>query len=530
MRDHRASVRQGRADSTAESRRREPEETPARVLPMAQVIALQRSAGNQAVTAMLARVDKPKRKRKPPPEEEETAKKSKPDLSDLTLEDVKEGPQEEEPDEEEFEYETNPHTKVDAKQPDRKWTIKRPTLVKGPVRGLTNQRRPPTARPLAYEQESTGTVPAEPELPFGYDGGHIVGLQLGGPNDSRNVVPMYPGFNRGKWLTMENKFHPKITGDGFTMKVELDYGLGDEIPYKLKATLEGPPLAAPIVEQWSQPTDIPDLPEPSDEVGAILNRPDRTEDRGVTTARSQEFKDLKFDLRHPKDNTKTHAGFLEYVSAEGQLPPSMKPLYPDKPADRPYERLDVLNLSGEIEDTTQRLGGNDFSTEQIRLILQANRVRNGGTLKSDAPNDPCKTLDVKGAANHPEIDHIIPKSSGGSNYYSNARVVSWQVNNKTDRVKSLKGLFDVSKLQLPTVPRRPRDAAKVFVYQALQRGAVDEPFDVAAIANWAVRAFELHKPVDDKRRTLMKTELDLLVAEGALIAVDGKYRTAPELE
>lgn len=56
--------------------------------------------------------------------------------------------------------------------------------------------------------------------------------------------------------------------------------------------------------------------------------------------------------------------------------------------------------------------GKLFTDDQRKLIIQTNKAVHGGTIVTDDPSDPQRNLDEKGAANAPEIDHIIPKSVG----------------------------------------------------------------------------------------------------------------------
>jgi RHS repeat-associated protein len=79
--------------------------------------------------------------------------------------------------------------------------------------------------------------------------------------------------------------------------------------------------------------------------------------------------------------------------------------------------------------------GKDFTASQKKKIIEENKKRNGGIIKSDMSGtvaNPAKQskkgqkADMKQA----EIDHKDPKSKGGSNSYSNAQVLTKEENLK----------------------------------------------------------------------------------------------------
>ena len=82
-----------------------------------------------------------------------------------------------------------------------------------------------------------------------------------------------------------------------------------------------------------------------------------------------------------------------------------------------YDALDDTNYTDSVSKFR------DFSTNQKQKILAANMARNGGSIKSDAADDTYVLLNGSaGQPNSPEIDHIHPKSKGGTNQYCNAQV------------------------------------------------------------------------------------------------------------
>jgi hypothetical protein len=89
---------------------------------------------------------------------------------------------------------------------------------------------------------------------------------------------------------------------------------------------------------------------------------------------------------------------------------------------------------------------------------------------------------------------------GGSNYFSNARVVSWELNNKEDRIKSIADLVDVRRLAPPTLPTgKIEDKAAMIATQ--WRAFHPKGTDVkrAAVQGWIASRWPAIGPTPSKK-------------------------------
>jgi len=408
----------------------------------------------------------------------------------------------------------------------------RPTYVEIPVKATSTSDRAAAPPPLSQYTHGGKVEGSAAERKAGFDGGHIIGLHIGGEDMPENVVPMFKAFNRGVYKKMEDTIKKKageIQKSGKKPWITVHCYYGDALtdtPYAFDVLLESTPAdsherTAVYSEFLRQPEDIKLVaPLKEDEQKIVRGEVKADEVRGTAGKVLNASSDF-FDLG---DSESVEA----YINTHKHLPPTKKGMYPDPVSLRPYEFLDMLAFANQLDAGTELNAFREFTGRQRELILQANMARNGGVLKSDDPMDTVNdgVLSEQGDLNFPEIDHIVPKSKGGSNFFSNARVVSWQMNNKDDRVKSLVGIVDISKRALPPLQGMGAKDIPVLVEQYCARNDISVLFSEQDVWNWGAKTFTIMSGVSatNRRLSIVKTALLKYVLSGVLIQKEGKFQ------
>jgi hypothetical protein len=275
-----------------------------------------------------------------------------------------------------------------------------------------------------------------------YDKGHIIANELGGPDSSDNIVPMYPFFNRnGAWRCLELEIGQLFGSGVLTMEVEIAYGVDGRIPsaFAVAVAVNGAKKIDEKIQHLVPKFDKVDVPKEIADLFAY----------GKKNMPNDWGKDQVL-LRFPTKGPRPYA-VLDWLVLEKKVTkwPAFKYLDKSFPESNPE--------SNEMEP---------FGDQKRALVKMYNAWENGGFLKSDAyllssslwgTKDPFEYLREYSAHDKPEVDHIIPKGNGGYNYYRNARLVSWFLNNKLERMKDYSGLVENAQ---PPAPYSLRSSAK----------------------------------------------------------------------
>ena len=240
-------------------------------------------------------------------------------------------------------------------------------------------------------------------MPPGFDGGHLIALDIGGIENPANVVPMPSFFNRlGTWREQEQFLLQVLSGRSVRLKVEVQYTGAGPIPSKLKLTYS--------------------YPCPTDEDPSLLS---------VNTLELAGWVYSRTGYTIPED---IYRQFTDYVSDY-----CVELGKNTDEHDLPYSFLDWLNeeLDHAIIGSSSIANGAKFTKLQRQYVWSLNCWNNNavaqqGFLVSDIDDgsDQYKDLSTKGCLEFPQVNHMKPASKGGTNAFDNCQLTSSWYNNK----------------------------------------------------------------------------------------------------
>ncbi len=329
---------------------------------------------------------------------------------------------------------------------------------------------------------------------------------------------MLPRFNSSDWKLLENTIGGAVANvkkGNYKLEIQIDYAGSPDprIPRKFVVHKRKRVMGDEWEDDGASITRNHEVVEPTlsperrnQIVGALasVHRPEDAQKVKVETAFRNHLL-VRHSMRE-KDADDAAASLREHW----HLPP-LDRCYPDSSTYRPYEELDLLYLEGKLGIAVSRVQrpSEPFTLEQRKLILEYNRARNGGVLRSDDPRDRHPVLRVGGTLDRPEIDHIVPKGRGGSNYFSNAKVISFEMNNKGERVKNPGPYFEPGAIARRNNPKWEEDVMDVL--SKLRR--TFEPLE-RIVGDVCDRRREWGTTTRKRRLTEIANMLDLLVADG----------------
>ncbi|MFI0937665.1 DUF4157 domain-containing protein [Streptomyces sp. NPDC021020] len=151
-------------------------------------------------------------------------------------------------------------------------TIERPKRVTGKIAPVKTTGRKQAPEPIAvtslvtaYRQKSGGSGGPDKKAIWkdlfggaGYDRGHVMGLEVGGTDVDKNIVPQWSlNQGTGMWRQMEKKMVGLKRGD---LRFDVEYGTSSGnhrrvmVPEKIKITLNNA-----LYDTWNNRPDINDL-------------------------------------------------------------------------------------------------------------------------------------------------------------------------------------------------------------------------------------------------------------------------------
>lgn len=283
----------------------------------------------------------------------------------------------------------------DDPRPGGSGKLQRTVRASGPlVAKRTNVTRDSTVVPLM------GSLASFAFRVTGLDRGHLIALELGGPDCPENLVPMYAQFNQsGDWKALEKE----LANDGAT-EVRINIYYNDDIPFLPKSFLVSWTIA----------------------------------DKTGNEERKSRIIRMRTHAPKPYIAPTDYSGFKAII----------KPHLPThKDRFEPYAFLEQLRDQLGLRPPEENKGFSEAERVAVKVAnaLYDEQAGNKGFLMSDDASDPYQTLNERGNDDQPQVDHIVPESVIGSNSFRNAKLLSKKLNN-IKRAKLAEEFMDAAKI------------------------------------------------------------------------------------
>lgn len=280
--------------------------------------------------------------------------------------------------------------------------------ITGPItRSAVPKRRKGAPDPLMGSTDTYMKASNERDLELiGFENGHLISIDLGGPDISHNIAPMFSYFNQVAYRAIEQKIYAEARLKIITVSINYRDDLR-MIPreFTLRAG----------ESEW----DIKPFFE-TIEMACVAPSP--------------------FAFAADDDTTRLTEIIKQHLPAS-------------KPDAEPYGFMDKIRdkLGCPAPQEASKYSPRQKLCIYIANALYSERSTGQAFLRSDQgpTKDPFQTLTRMGGRNRPEVDHFVPKSWNGANTFANAQLVSKYFN-----ARKLADLEEDAKIALTATRRR----------------------------------------------------------------------------
>ncbi|MDB5034117.1 MAG: hypothetical protein JWQ98_1358 [Chlorobi bacterium] len=241
-----------------------------------------------------------------------------------------------------------------------------------------------------------------------FEGGHIIGLALGGPDHPCNIAPMSKGSNcgSGTWGQIEQQIRTIIGMNGGTASVDLvlsyDNNLDPRIPARVNGTIRGGFNATTVNTALRPPNDVTNILTPNIK-GIFSDIKELAEDLNIEDTNPHARLDVVDRIRHQDQNIITR---VQNIRTRLRRIPILA-TYP----------------SGGIGPKQKK--GRVLPVQRILMMLH-NRYLNDGLLMAEDTYN----LGLMLREWQTQADHIRPYARSKDSSYKNLRLLHHRTNNK----------------------------------------------------------------------------------------------------